>query len=134
MGAILSMMSGAASAVGGAVAPVLGVVGSVMSYGSVVLSFMFEMVLELGGYAVACFSLSCGLFTGCISRMSTELLRPSTEWKGSEAKRVGLCGAFCACMMVVLCIFLCTVLVTFGVTFAWYESELLIEETEAAVG
>lgn len=110
----------------------MGVVTSIMGYASMVLSFVFELFLEVGGYAFACLSLSCGLFTGCVSRISSEVLRPATEWKGSEAKRLGPCGACCACGIVVMSIMLCTALLGFSITFAWYESELLVEEIEDA--
>jgi hypothetical protein len=133
MGALLSMISGGVNATGAVVSPLLGVVSSIYGYASLVLTFMFEMVLELGGYAFACVSLAFSLFTGCVSRATTEMIRPATEWKGSEASRIGPIGACCACLFVMMCILLCTVLIGFLVTYAWYETELIVSEEVSRV-
>ena len=130
-GALGSIALGFCSGIGGAFTQIYGFAATISGFAFTVLMFVGEFVLELGGYAFAALGLTFTLFTGCFMRMTTEMLRPVTEWEGSEMKSVGCRYAFCACIGVVCLIFWVTVGAAFTLTLFWYE---LDEEVEQVIG
>lgn len=136
--AIGSLALGFCSGIGGATTQVFGFASAVAGIAYTGLIFVGEFIIELGGYGVASFGCLFTCFTGVFVRMSTELLRPVTEWEGSEAKKLargGCVGVCCTCCAVVTCLFTVTLVLAYTATLVWYELDDEIEMvTGSAVG
>jgi len=128
MGAVASLALGFCSGAGGAITSVFGFAGAAGASILTGLVFLGEFIISLAGYVFSCFGVAFACFTGVCARMTTEIIRPVTDWQGSEASKLARGGSgcwrvCCSCCAVVSCIFVATLLIAYLMTLTWYELE-----------
>lgn len=130
MGAVLSMLAGGASAAGGVFMSGVSTASTVFCFGVDGFLAFVALIVECGGYAFTALGFGFTLFSGCFLPCFTELLRPASEWNGSEAKRAGWLLSLVACLIVCTFVLLFSVFVAFWLTAGWYEGQLIANNAD----
>lgn len=125
MGAVLSMLAGGFSAVGNGFATAVSTASTIFCFGVDGFLAFVALLVECGGYAFTALGFGFTIFAGCFMPCFTELLRPASEWNGSEAKRAGWLLSFISCLIVVVMVLLVALSIAFWLTAGWYETQLL---------
>ena len=123
MGAVLS----GTAALGGGISQIAVVAGTTLWTGMI---FIFNFFYEFGAYGLSIFFCCFTCCTGCLSKASTEAIRPISEWEGSEAKRGGVGLCVCSCILVCIGILLVSFAITYAVTLGWYETVGVIDPVD----
>ena len=122
--AIFALVIGGIQGIAGGIQTVFGTAYSLFSFSLDFALALLSFFVELGGYALTGATFLFTLFTACLVPVFSEVMRPATEWRDSEASRSGAGLACVACVCVLALIFVASVAIAFAITTAWYDVEL----------